>query len=97
MEQFVVRTGLLERRRRSPRTLKGPKLMSAPGPANFNTAKGVLAKAGLKDGEYSIDQLDMGQHVNAMKAGTFDGGYTLEPQRHHHAQDGRRPDARSRA
>ena len=21
----------------------------------------------------------MGQHVNAMKAGTFDGGYTLEP------------------
>jgi NitT/TauT family transport system substrate-binding protein len=53
--------------------------MSAPGPANLNTAKGVLAKVGLKDGDYSIDQLDMGQHVNAMKAGTFDGGYTLEP------------------
>src|SRR5262249_8736497 len=25
------------------------------------------------------DQLDMGQHVNAMTAGTFDAGYTLEP------------------
>jgi NitT/TauT family transport system substrate-binding protein len=53
--------------------------MSAPGPANLNTAKGILAKIGLKDGDYTIDQLDMGQHVNAMKAGTFDGGYTLEP------------------
>ena len=53
--------------------------MSAPGPANLNTAKGILAKVGLKDGDYTIDQLDMGQHVNAMKAGTFDGGYTLEP------------------
>ena len=39
----------------------------------------VLAKNGLKDGDYTIDQLDMGQHVNAMTAGTFDGGYTLEP------------------
>ena len=53
--------------------------MSAPGPANLNTAKGILAKVGLKDGDYTIDQLDMGQHVNAMKAGTFDAGYTLEP------------------
>jgi NitT/TauT family transport system substrate-binding protein len=53
--------------------------MSAPGPANVNTAKGILAKQGLKDGDFTIDQLDQGQHVNAMKAGTFDGGYTLEP------------------
>ena len=53
--------------------------MSSPGPANLNTAKGILAKIGLKDGDYTIDQLDMGQHINAMKAGTFDGGYTLEP------------------
>jgi NitT/TauT family transport system substrate-binding protein len=51
--------------------------MSAP--ANLNTAKGILAKVGLKDGDYTIDQLDMGQHVNAIKAGTFDAGYTLEP------------------
>jgi NitT/TauT family transport system substrate-binding protein len=42
-------------------------------------AKAVLAIAGLKEGDYTIDQLDMGQHVNAMTAGTFDAGYTLEP------------------
>ncbi len=78
MEQFVIREGLADKVK-SLKDLKGLKLMSAPGPANLNTAKGVLAKQGLKDGDYSIDQLDMGQHVNAMKAGTFDGGYTLEP------------------
>jgi NitT/TauT family transport system substrate-binding protein len=76
MEQFVVREGL---KVESIKDLKGLKLMSAPGPANLNTAKGVLARVGLKDGDYSIDQLDIGQHVNVMKAGTFDGGYTLEP------------------
>ena len=78
MEQFVVRTGLLDKVK-SLKDLKGLKIMSAPGPANLNTAKGVLAKVGLKDGDYTIDQLDMGQHVNAIKTGTFDGGYTLEP------------------
>lgn len=78
MEQFVVRTGLVDKVK-TIADFKGLKLMSAPGPANLNTAKGVLAKVGLKDGDYTIDQLDMGQHVNAMKAGTFDGGYTLEP------------------
>ncbi|MDB5598015.1 MAG: transporter substrate binding protein, partial [Xanthobacteraceae bacterium] len=76
MEQFVVRNGLDVK---SIKDFKGLKLMSAPGPANVNTAKAVLAKVGLKEGDYTIDQLDMGQHVNAMKAGTFDGGYTLEP------------------
>ena len=76
MEQFVVREGV---KVESLKDLKGLKLMSAPGPANLNTAKGILAKVGLKDGDYTIDQLDMGQHVNAMKAGTFDAGYTLEP------------------
>jgi NitT/TauT family transport system substrate-binding protein len=78
MEQFVVRTGLADKVK-SLADLKGLKIMSAPGPANVNTAKGILAKVGLKDGDYTIDQLDMGQHVNAMKAGTFDAGYTLEP------------------
>ncbi len=78
MEQFVVREGLADRVK-SLKDFKGLKLMSAPGPANLNTAKGILAKVGLKDGDYTIDQLDMGQHVNAIKAGTFDGGYTLEP------------------
>src|SRR6202162_4760554 len=76
MEQFVVRTGFPAN---SIADLKGAKLMSAPGPANLNTAKAILGKNGLKEGDYTIDQLDMGQHVNAMAAGTFDGGYTLEP------------------
>jgi NitT/TauT family transport system substrate-binding protein len=78
MEQFVVRSGLADKVT-SLKDFKGRKLMSAPGPANLNTAKGILAKVGLHDGDYTIDQLDMGQHINAMKAGTFDGGYTLEP------------------
>jgi NitT/TauT family transport system substrate-binding protein len=78
MEQFVVREGLVDKVK-TLADFKGLKLMSAPGPANLNTAKGILAKMGLKDGDYTIDQLDMGQHVNALKAGTFDGGYTLEP------------------
>ena len=76
MEQFVVRNGF---KAETIADLKGAKLMSAPGPANLNTAKAILAKNGLKDGDFTIDQLDMGQHVNAMTAGTFDGGYTLEP------------------
>jgi NitT/TauT family transport system substrate-binding protein len=78
MEQFVVRAGLADKVK-TLEDFKGLRLMSAPGPANLNTAKGILAKVGLKEGDYTIDQLDMGQHVNAMKAGTFDGGYTLEP------------------
>ena len=76
MEQFVVRNGYPAN---SIADLKGAKLMSAPGPANLNTAKAILARNGLKEGDYTIDQLDMGQHVNAMTSGSFDGGYTLEP------------------
>jgi NitT/TauT family transport system substrate-binding protein len=78
MEQFVVREGLADKVK-SLKDFKGLKLMSAPGPANINAAKGILAKVGLKPGDYTIDQLGMGQHVNAMKSGVFDGGYTLEP------------------
>jgi NitT/TauT family transport system substrate-binding protein len=76
MEQFVIRKGL---EAKSLADLKGKKIMSAPGPANVTMAKAALAAAGLKEGEYTLDQLDMGQHVNAMTAGTFDAGYTLEP------------------
>jgi NitT/TauT family transport system substrate-binding protein len=76
MEQFVVRTGY---KAQSLKDLKGARIMSAPGPANVVMARAVLAANGLKEGDYSLDQLDMGQHVNAMKAGTFDAGYTLEP------------------
>lgn len=76
MEQFIARTGV---EIKTLADFKGKKLMTSPGPANFNTAKAILAKVGLKEGEYSIDQLDQGQHINVMKSGTFDGGYTLEP------------------
>jgi NitT/TauT family transport system substrate-binding protein len=72
----VVRKGLNVK---SLADLKGKKIMSAPGPANVTMAKAALAAVGLKEGDYQIDQLDMGQHVNAMTAGTFDAGYTLEP------------------
>lgn len=76
MEQFVVRTGYPAK---SLKDLKGAKIMSAPGPANVTMAKAALAAVGLKEGDYTIDQLDMSQHVNVMKSGTFDAGYTLEP------------------
>jgi NitT/TauT family transport system substrate-binding protein len=76
MEQFVVRRGL---EAKTLADLKGKKIMSAPGPANVTMARAALAAAGLKEGDYTLDQLDMGQHVNAMTAGTFDAGYTLEP------------------
>jgi NitT/TauT family transport system substrate-binding protein len=76
MEQFVVRRGL---EAKTLADLKGKKIMSAPGPANVTMARAALAAAGLKEGDYTHDQLDMGQHVNAMTARTFDAGYTLEP------------------
>lgn len=76
MEQFVVRKGV---QAKSLADLKGKKIMSAPGPANVSMARAALAAAGLKEGEYQLDQLDMAQHINAMVAGTFDAGYTLEP------------------
>src|SRR5262244_1441361 len=76
MEQFVVRKGFPAT---SIKDLKGAKIMSAPGPANVTMAKAALAAVGLKEGDYTIDQLHMGQHVNVMQAGTFDAGYTLEP------------------
>ncbi len=76
MEQFVVRRGF---NAKSLKDLKGARIMSAPGPANVTMAKAALAAAGLHEGDYTIDQLDMGEHVNAMAAGMFDAGYTLEP------------------
>src|SRR3954447_10563195 len=77
MDQFVVRKGF---HATTLKDLRGAKIMSAPGPANVTMAKASLAAVGLKEGDYTIDQLDMGQHVNVMTAGTFDAGYTLEPQ-----------------
>jgi NitT/TauT family transport system substrate-binding protein len=77
MEQFVVRRGYSAD---SLKDLRGARIMSAPGPANVVAAKAILAKVGLGERDYTIDQLDMAQHVNAMTSGTFDAGYTLEPQ-----------------
>ena len=77
MEQFVARTGYAAA---TLKDLKGARIMSAPGPANLVAAKAILAKVGLNEGDYTIDQLDMNQHVNVMTSGTFDAGYTLEPQ-----------------
>ena len=76
MEQFVVRVGHPAKKISD---LKGAKILSAPGPANMSMARAVLAANGLKPGDYRLDQLAMPQHVGALKAGTFDAGYTLEP------------------
>jgi NitT/TauT family transport system substrate-binding protein len=76
MEQFVVRSNSPAK---TLADLKGMKLMSAQGPSNVTAAKAVLAAVGLKEGDYTMDQLDIAQHVNVMTSGTFDGGYTLEP------------------
>src|SRR5262249_61553288 len=76
-QRFEVRTGYAAA---TLKDLKGARIMSAPGPANLVAAKAVLAKVGLNEGDYTIDQLDMNQHVNVMTSGTFDAGYTLEPQ-----------------
>ncbi len=76
METIVVRNGFDASRISD---LKGAKIMSAPGPANMVMARAVLAANGLKKGDYQLDQLAMPQHVTAMKAGTYDAGYTLEP------------------
>jgi NitT/TauT family transport system substrate-binding protein len=76
MEQFVIRKGLAAK---SLADLKGKRIASAPGPGNVIMAKAVLKKAGLNDGDYTLDQLDITQHVNSLTAGTFDAAYTLEP------------------
>jgi NitT/TauT family transport system substrate-binding protein len=76
MEQFVARrdSGISK-----IADFKGKKLLVAPGPANVTMARAVLAANGVKEGEYTLDQLDVGQHAGAIAAGTFDGGYSLEP------------------
>ena len=54
--------------------------MSAPGPGNLVMARAVLDKIGLKEGaDYQMTELAQNLHFEAMKAGTFDLGYTLEP------------------
>jgi NitT/TauT family transport system substrate-binding protein len=76
-EQFVVKTGSGAK---SLKDLKGSKLFSAPGPANVGTAKAVLKAVGLEEGkDYTMQEQQLSVHLGALQAGTFDGGYTLEP------------------
>lgn len=78
IEQFVVKTAS------TAKTLKdfkgGFKLFSAPGPANIGAARAVLKKVGLNEGtDFTIQEQPIGMHLQVLQAGTFDGGYTLEP------------------
>jgi NitT/TauT family transport system substrate-binding protein len=62
---------------------KGVKILCAPGPANREAARAVFAANGLVEGtDFTMAELQMGDHVGALKAGTFDAGYTLEPFAH---------------
>ena len=76
MEQFVVRAGYPAK---TLADLKGARIVSAPGLGNVTLAKGALAAAGLKEGDYKLDQLEMPQHLNVLKSGQYDAAYTLEP------------------
>lgn len=79
MEQFVAKTGIDAK---AVKDLKGTakKIMSAPGAGNMAMARAVLGAVGMKEGtDYTLTELAMNLHADAMKAGTFDAGYTLEP------------------
>lgn len=81
MEQFVAKTGITAT---SVKDIKGAgapkKIMSAPGAGNMAMARAVLGAVGMKEGaDYTLTELAMNLHADAMKAGTFDFGYTLEP------------------
>jgi NitT/TauT family transport system substrate-binding protein len=76
MEQFVVRTGL---EAKSLKDLKGARIACVPGLGNITLAKAALANAGLKDGDYMMDQLEMADHINVLKSAQYDAAYTLEP------------------
>ncbi|TVT58932.1 MAG: PhnD/SsuA/transferrin family substrate-binding protein [Azoarcus sp. PHD] len=78
VEQFVVKAGS---KIKSLKDIKGGvKLFSAPGPANIGAARAVLKKQGLIEGtDFTIQEQPVGMHLSVLQAGTFDGGYTLEP------------------
>lgn len=76
-EQFVVKTGNAAA---SLKDLKGAKIVCAPGPANLGAAKAVLKAVGLEEGrDYTMTEQQLGVHLGALQAGTFDAAYTLEP------------------
>ncbi|MGM4932404.1 ABC transporter substrate-binding protein [Tardiphaga sp. 619_E2_N8_5] len=76
MEQFVARKGVDIK---SLSDFKGKKLVAAPGIGNVTIAKAALQAAGLKEGDYKLDQLDTSQHINVLTSGQYDGAFTLEP------------------
>jgi NitT/TauT family transport system substrate-binding protein len=76
-EQFVVRP---DSPAKELKDLKGMRILSAPGPGNMGMAKAVLKVIGLEEGrDYTMQEQQMSVHIGALKAGTFDAGYTLEP------------------
>jgi NitT/TauT family transport system substrate-binding protein len=82
MEQFVAKTGLDAKSVKDIKAASGApkKIMSAPGAGNMAMARAVLGAVGMKEGaDYTLTELAMNLHADAMKAGTFDFGYTLEP------------------
>lgn len=77
MEQFIVRSDYSGS---SLKDLKGANLFVAAGPANAAAARAALKAVGLEEGkDYKLSELPLPQHVGAVAAKTFDGGYTLEP------------------
>jgi len=78
IEQFVVKVSSPAK---SLKDVKGGfKLFSAPGPANIGAARAVLKKVGLVEGsDFTIQEQPINMHLSVLQAGTFDGGYTLEP------------------
>jgi len=78
IEQFVVKAASPAK---SLKDFKGGfKLFSAPGPANIGAARAVLKKIGLTEGtDFTIQEQPINMHTSVLQAGTFDGGYTLEP------------------
>jgi NitT/TauT family transport system substrate-binding protein len=81
MEQYVARADLGLQSLEEVKGAKKPlKVMSAPGPGNLVMARAILQKLGLKEGsDFTMTELAQNLHAEAMKAGTFDLGYTLEP------------------
>lgn len=82
MEQFVAQEQLgIDSLEALDSVEKRPlRVMSAPGPANMAVAREGLAAVGLEEGrDYILNELAMNLHVEAMVAGTFDLGMTLEP------------------
>ena len=81
MEQYVAKPSLAVTSLADLKGLPKPiKVMSAPGPGNLIPARAILVKLGLREGsDFQMTELAQNLHFEAMKAGTFDLGYTLEP------------------